>query len=95
MGVRAMAGARAEERRVGRGVGYFLLALSCALLAIGLVILWYWLFPVVETTGDSQLIGQNPVGYWLVLAGSGLLLASIALLRRSRPKHTPQGGRLA
>jgi len=87
--------APAEKQSVGRRVGYFLVALSSALLAIGLVVLIFWLFPVVEQMGDASLISQNPIGYWLVLVGAGLLLASGVLVRRGRSKGTPQGGRLA
>ena len=79
-----------ERRRqaVEVGIVMALFAPAIALLASGTAILWLWLFPVVECSGDSCLIGQNPVGWWLTIAGLGTLPASAYLtLHRNRRQN--------
>jgi hypothetical protein len=84
MDVMAMTGVHVEGRHSRRRVVFLLLVSASVLIAVGLAILLFWLFPVVERTGGGQLIGQNPIGFWLVLAGATLLAASLFILVRSR-----------
>jgi len=75
-------------KEAGIAVAFF--APPLALLAIGNAILWLWIWPVVACSGDACLIGQNPIGWWLTIAGLGTLpLSAYFVVWRNRRQNRP------
>ncbi len=79
-------GSRRESRGVERGgrrAIFLLLIPPVALMVAGAAILMLWLFPIVERGTDWVLIGQNPIGLWLIVTGAALLaLPAVLAIRR-------------
>ena len=73
--------------KAGRRVATILLVLGGVLISAGLAVVFLYLFPVVEQVSDHvQLIGPNPIGFWLILMGVASLAASlIVFVRRTSP----------
>jgi len=75
-----------------RSSRYLLAALSVALIATGLVMLVFRLFPVMVSNDDVVLVFINPISYWLIVAGAALSAVSIIVARRNPPRARLRGG---